>query len=734
MMALFAASAVTAGAQTDFNKEWKAVDKLYDDENYTQAYEKASGLFGEAQRLGDSRNTLAGAFHLSRISAEYQEDATDSALNRYNAIIGRLEPVDRALCHAFLAKFYSEYRWRNRWRINQNSDTDEPDFDYKLWPDSRFQREIRAHLDEALKNETALRQTDIADVEPFCSKPYGDGLLTTPTLYDLVVNLAMESTSDHTEKLRLHQRLVDFHSSDNVCLRIWLDLRELELRQHVPNKPKPTAADYERYAEKYLGSGCDLVTLFYHEAAQILYGERKFVEAKALCDKAISIAPESNGGQQCQNLANQIVHPYCDVTMTADERADHDMLAVATSRNTDSLYFRIIKQFDHSKLYVHEDIVKAMAKRPVLQQWSMALSHRNDFQEQKNYVYMPPMPTGEYYLLVSTSNDFKANGLSYGKFTCCDIQIVNALPGNALRGYVLLRGSGEPVAGQRLRLERYDYDKRKYLPVSGGTAVTDATGYYEFADRYDGGGSLHVLTEYKGVSLTLKASNHSNTVHYDNISLYCQLDRPVYKLGETVSFAYVVHSGDRHTRERVCQDVKLTVHLLDVNRKSVDSLQLTTDEFGVCHGELKIPSDALPGQFQLHTEYKVGEKNGHDYDNVNVEEYKQPKFTVKMYGDKQRHEFGNELSVSGLAASYSEAPVDGAKVSYTVVRREMYRPWRWWYKPIAKETVVAGGETETDADGRFEIRFTPTPDSSVELSNKPCFVYTVHADVTDLNG
>ena len=54
--------------------------------------------------------------------------------------------------------------------------------------------------------------------------------------------------------------------------------------------------------------------------------------------------------------------------------------------------------------------------------------------------------------------------------------------------------------------------------------------------------------------------------------------------------------------------------------------------------------------------------------------------------------------------------------------------------PTRKETTVAGGETTTDGEGKFEIRFAPLPDSSVELSRKPCFVYTVAVDVTDING
>ncbi|MBQ3580768.1 MAG: hypothetical protein II975_07260 [Bacteroidales bacterium] len=731
---LFVLSTMLAAAQTDFGSGWKEVKKLYNDEDYTKAYTKASQLFGEAKRLGDSRNTLIGALELSRIASQYQEDAADSALTRYLSVVDRLDAVDAAVCHAFLANFYSDYRASHRWLIARNSDTDEAGLDYKLWPDERFDREIKKHITEALKEEQVLKSTNVQDVKMFCDDNYSSGILVTPTLYDVVMNLAVDGTSDYAEKMQLLDKRIDFHKDDSDCLRIWLDYRKLDLLADAPNVPSPTEKDYERYADKYKGTDCDILTMFYYRAASLLTRKKRFVEAVAMCNKAIALFPESKGGKECANLINEIRHPRCSVKMVHDEMNDHDMLAKATSRNADTLYFRIIKKCNHRGIYALNDVVKHMAKQKVLKEWSMALEHRDDYQEQTNYVYLPSMPAGEYDLLVSTSQDFKANGLSYGEFTCCDARIVRALPYNALRGYVILRSSGAPVAGQKMILKCYDYKKGKYV-ATGLTAVTDATGYYEFDDNpVPESHDLYVTTEYNGVTIKYDAERYYKSESYEKVKLYCQMDRPVYKLGETVSFAYVVHNGDAHTSERVCSGMELFVTLKDVNDKVVDSVRLTTDEFGVCHGELKVPSDALPGRFKIYTTFKEGDNSRYDIDYVNVEEYKQPKFTVKMYGDNDRHSFGKELTVSGLAASYSQVPIDGASVTYTVTRREMYRPWRWWFTPAPKATVVAYGETATDADGKFDMRFTPMPDSSVELSTKPCFVYTVSADVTDLNG
>ena len=736
---LLALPLVSAVAQTDFAKGWKEVDKLYTNEDYNKAYSKASKLFNEAKRLGDSRNTLTGAFHLARISAEYQEDVADSILTRYLGIVDKLDAVDKALCHAFIARFYYlYYKWNSYTIVYKNKETDEDELDYKLWPGKRFEQEIAKHNALALEAKEIMQKTAIESVEVFCKKPDNEGFNTTPTLYDLVMNMAIESEENPSERLRMVDELIAFHRNDDECLQIWLDLKKLELESKIANGNAVTSETYIQHAESYNG-GCDLVTEFYLNAANILYTEQRYVEAKACCDKAVAMYPKSSGGVECANLINKIVHPECLILIDNEEQmADHAILAVATHRNVDAVYYRVVKEFkSKAPEWDNENYIKELLEQPVVKQWKQAVERTADYKEQRLYTYMPSLPTGEYILVASTSEDFKENGLSYGSFTCCDAMLVPALPDeNALRGYLILRRNGEPVVGQKIKLVLVKWwkDYEDYKEKTIATTVTDKNGYYEFKNNYVGVGEddfLSVQTTYKGLLLEADAEEFEKENLEKNVRAYCQLDRPVYKLGETVSFAYVVYSGDGHTTEKVCPRMRLDVSLHDVNGKTIDSARFTTDEFGMCHGEFKIPADALPGMFYLKAKHG---KRGMEYTHLNVEEYKQPKFTVKMYGDKKRHSFGKELTVNGLAASYSQVPIDGAKVSYTVERSEMYRPWRWWYHPVYKKTTVAGGETVTDGEGRFEIRFTPMPDSSVELSNKPCFIYTVTADVTDLNG
>jgi hypothetical protein len=89
--------------------------------------------------------------------------------------------------------------------------------------------------------------------------------------------------------------------------------------------------------------------------------------------------------------------------------------------------------------------------------------------------------------------------------------------------------------------------------------------------------------------------------------------------------------------------------------------------------------------------------------------------------------------------AYTGAAIDGAAVSYRVVRQVHYPDWWywlcWWYpRGSDGSQEITHGTAETETDGSFAITFTATPDRSVEKSAEPIFTYIVYADVTDTAG
>ena len=88
--------------------------------------------------------------------------------------------------------------------------------------------------------------------------------------------------------------------------------------------------------------------------------------------------------------------------------------------------------------------------------------------------------------------------------------------------------------------------------------------------------------------------------------------------------------------------------------------------------------------------------------------------------------------------AYNGAAIDGARVTYRVVRGVRYAGWwywRCWWAPVSlPEKEIAQGTLETNTDGSFEIKFDAIPDPAADREGQPTFSYRVYADVTDSSG
>ena len=105
---------------------------------------------------------------------------------------------------------------------------------------------------------------------------------------------------------------------------------------------------------------------------------------------------------------------------------------------------------------------------------------------------------------------------------------------------------------------------------------------------------------------------------------------------------------------------------------------------------------------------------------------------------KEAYAAGDELTVKGSAMSFAGVPVQGAKVSYKVVRRTAY--WWWSYSRYWNTTRIGygsdgvevyNGTAETADDGSFAVK---VPLTMPETSYAMFYNFVVTADVTDTAG
>ena len=178
-------------------------------------------------------------------------------------------------------------------------------------------------------------------------------------------------------------------------------------------------------------------------------------------------------------------------------------------------------------------------------------------------------------------------------------------------------------------------------------------------------------------------------------------------------------------------DYTTTIYLRDANSQLIDSMKITTNEYGSFTGKFQLPQAGLNGEFTLLM------KNDEGSASVSVEEYKRPKFYVDYEKLKGIYKVNDRIKITGLAKAYAGNSLDEATVKYRVVRQPRFIYdwlfWRWW-QPPAKEMEIAHGEMKTGKNGEFDIEFTAIPDPAIDQKFEPVFDYAVYADVTDING
>ena len=202
MALLIALSAVSQNVQRSYDR----IVKLLYQQHYTSAYQAADSLrtwaWEQVKKNGDdeelSRCLLHSTWYMERAALQYQEDVVDSSMARFRAILPHLTPVDRCLCYLFLGK-----------------------------------------VDSALMDTLSLRDVPNTQIAAFCIEPREVRFNTTPTMYDLVMQLAIMNVPLKL-KIELQRQLTEWYrsrpSKENVNLILYNELALLDYLTDQPNK------------------------------------------------------------------------------------------------------------------------------------------------------------------------------------------------------------------------------------------------------------------------------------------------------------------------------------------------------------------------------------------------------------------------------------------------------------------------------------------------------------------
>ena len=363
-------------------------------------------------------------------------------------------------------------------------------------------------------------------------------------------------------------------------------------------------------------------------------------------------------------------------------------------------------------------IVKSRTSEYPVQTKSASFAGIPSYQTSKDSIKIDPLPCGAYLV------EFSTNPITETRRSLLWVSdlmtITQSLPDNKVRFVVVNATTGQPVSGAKIEIKPYSSkDKKQTLTCdSNGEAITQMSGkasmeYYSYTN--DDTACLYGSL-WSGFNF-----NDSDGKSEESVSLFT--DRSIYRPGQKVKVAAILYAKDSWTKAYILKGRKKTVVLRDANRNVVDEQEATTDEYGTLSAEFNLPEGGMSGTYTINI--------GSGRATIRVEEYKRPSFKVEFPTVNNKYQEGDTLGIQAKALSYAGVPVQGAKVSYRVVRRPSLW-WAYWYKDNTGNVVLKEENTITDGEGRFDVSIPLIlPDDG---NNRMFYNFSVEADVTDISG
>jgi uncharacterized protein YfaS (alpha-2-macroglobulin family) len=720
-----------------------------------------------------------------RVEGQINQPELPYSIRKLEAELPKLPSELKPMAQVIQAHWFLQYYYQNRWQFGERSRTGRsPSDDFETWDLPRLLKKIDTLLQAALSESESLKKIPIDRFDDLLIR----GSLSDtyqPTVYDFIAHQAAnfyalneqtvraqddfeiasdspifaevneflawkpESTDEKSAELRaiaIYQDLLRFHASDDEpTARLNADLQRIRFGKQIAVGDEVNSryrAALQRFADKHVKHELSAMALALKAISH--QSDQDLVKAHDTAAIGMKRFPDSFGGKRCFNIFHAIETPQLSCVSETIWNGDDTEIQV-THANQKQVYFRMIP-FDYRNrpwgnqgnptYLLNRPEGRKLIDRPAVATWSAELPATPDFKPRTDSLPAKQgLQPGSYMLIASLNQDFdqKNNMLSGTLVWVSDLNVVTRSANQKAVGHVYDARSGNPIAGAKVSVYGWKQDGRNSREVLEGTAITDPRGGYTVNTSIRGQHMVYLQHDDQTLGIQDNIYRRNRTSRTSK-QTYFFTDRSIYRPGQTIQFKGICVSSNPGTNNyKTIANREVRVRLLDPNRQQIEERVFRTNEFGSFAGSFTAPRERGTGRMRMQV---VGGPNGTAW--FRVEEYKRPKFFVKVEKPKQQSRLEQPVSVNVKATSYTGAPIDGSKVTWRVVRNVRYPQWwywRCWYMPPQNNSQeIADGTGTTSVDGTFAVNFQAEPDRSVDRESQPVFVYTVYADVTDTAG
>ena len=699
---------------------------------------------------------------------------------------------EAAVWHSYKGSLLCMILEQQRWTISSRTQTElASGNDWKTWDITTFESKILEEFYASLKDKDALIATSSKDYLQLFEMPDEKGCY--PNLYDLLAYRFADHLSNFYRSSPLPAKtftldqtayfdtqLPNFETNDALsipyhCLKTLQEIetehqndieadfrlynRLIRLNYVWENSPLPNKDTLYLSALYHLAEDgqnasivikqviyCKLGNFYEKRGATSIGQSDDFITAISWYEKALAVASSTRYGVYCEKNIMRIKGTEYKVSLSGEKIYPEDNLLQICAKNCDKLYIAVIQYDDY---YDKKD--ENSISLNIVQQSEIAVKNSKLNRIDTTLAVLPELPYGHYLLLASP---YKIRSvISYYQFKLwlmrefyvTRIQAKYTDDDEQLHVLVYDSKTGEPIPNAKVTFKTEERRKpgEEYREINV-VLFTNNDGMVHFSKNaiYQKAKTTDVYNAYiyieKGKDAVFSGRIY-NMRKYDRLDLpsgtKCSVytDRAIYRPGQTIEWKAVFLKRKDYD-DQLFPNAKITVELRDGNGILIQRDTMTTNAFGSVAGRFKIPENGFIGHYNLKL-YCDNQYVRNLY--IWVEEYKRPTFEVVMDKPDGAYRLGSEVRMNGTATAYAGYAVQGAKVSYHIVRRASFpfRYYGWWLRPTpsvpAKE--IAHGECTTDDDGRFTIRFTADGDPDIER-NLPLYRYSVTATVTDPSG
>lgn len=776
-----------------YKKYWAEVDSLQNLGLTESANKVVNKITTLAEKEKNSIQLIKAFFH----SSKYRDVLEEESFNTNMAKLDELLKNSSAPVQQLLYSIKGEVLWNRyqttMWQINQRTPIEgDQETDMDKWDSKRFAREAMKCYELSLNNTSQLQKTPISNYTEIL---FGDSTFRKlkPTLYDFLMHRAIgfysnayldilepaekfeidrenyfslenefreikfdakDSSSSLQKAMKLYQQLYEFHKNDKDPGSIVL--LELDRLAFIGTKSVHDQKDdlylnsLKKLAVKY--ENHPVVADIYYVLALTYYSQSSLwgpngdepkyrdyrKEALKTCDLAIQKYPDSDGANNCEIYKNTILAQSISINIQKAVAGNENILTSITYQNIDKVFIKVFKNdFDKNinrltRYQTYQEGYTAAQSGTLVKEYNFNVKSFDDYFSHTTEVKLDPLDVGFYTITFSSmanENDSDAfKGFTY--FWSTDIGIIdmNSFYGGGQIFNIIDRSKGTPISNAKINIcklkynyNTYDYDREVVKSV-----LSDKNGMVK--ENYKNNESYY-LDIKNGKDRFVSENFYSYNYGYDNKeteSVRFFLDRGIYRPGQTVNFKLIAVKNDKKTFS-IQPKKKMKVAMYDMNYKVISELEITTNDFGTASGSFIIPASVATGSWRLQTD------DGAMY--FQVEEYKRPKFEVKVDSIPGSCAINDVITVRGSAKALAGFGISDANVTYKVDRlTQMYIYDYYYYQRNSGTKTISTGKLKTNEKGEFEFTFTALPDPKVKMKSEPYYTYTATIDVTDLSG